>query len=66
MNIKWFEFTEMSMKENTRDSVYISSYDKGKKKKLVIKMTHKPSSICFPGSHSVTVLSVEETKVSRS
>lgn len=29
--------TEMSMKENTRDSVYISSYDKGKKKKLWLR-----------------------------
>ena len=56
----------MSMKESTQDSVYISSYDKGKKKKLVIKMTHKPSSICFPCSHSATVLAVEGAKVSRS
>lgn len=56
----------MSMKESTQDSVYFSSYGKGEKKKLVIKTTHKPSSICFPCSHSVTVLAVEGAKVSRS
>ena len=45
MNIKWFEFTEMSMKESTQDSVYISSYDKGKKMKRVIKwLTYQAAS----------------------